>query len=546
MPTIQPEEIKNIFTTKYNLTELKKPSIYETSGYLNSSIANGNGALICLKSKYFFLHIKDRNFDCDWLMEWNYFETYRVNRAKNLSFVANGKLYKNLSQKQEVSEKENTLTLKLKALEDIPYDDNKVLTNKHLDKILPKEIGNTGNGSNTYHINIPSEDGFMVSKVIFSRMCSALRLLHSPEFLDVEFPGVFGLEKAKESLIKFIIANRYPDIKEYFDMKTGDGVLLYGPPGNGKTKLAQCVANIFNMPMEIIRGGELRNMLYGISEQKVREVFNRAKKNAPSIIFFDEIDSIGKSRKYTTQSLESNILEQILSMWGNTEQNKGVLVIGATNRKEDLDEALTRSGRFGVHIEVSNPDEKSREKMFKKWLGDKFTGNIEDITNAVKLSEGMSGADIEKICDDAKNKAFNALLNGEEPCVSPDMLFSTIKERIQEFKDSSEVQIVEHSDIFSEILNKMGNFNSRLSNIEETMTRINSKNEELDLKFLNLQTNLSANLKSNMDLSISNKKDIDGLFSMYKNGLKTMNLLRNMVFLLAIFLLAILVVFLLK
>jgi transitional endoplasmic reticulum ATPase len=232
------------------------------------------------------------------------------------------------------------------------------------------------------------------------------------EVPDITWKQVGGLEEVKQDLKEAVEwPIKYPEVFERLQTKPPKGILLFGPPGTGKTLLAKAVANESECNFIAIKGPELLSKWVGESEKGVREIFRKARQASPSIIFFDEIDSLVPKRgnyggsSHVTESVVSQILTEIDGL----EELKNVTILAATNRPDMLDDALIRPGRLERHIYVPAPDEESRKKIFAVYLGGE-TGTIlakdVDVDDLVKRTDGYVGADIESLVREAKMAAM--------------------------------------------------------------------------------------------------------------------------------------------
>ena len=187
------------------------------------------------------------------------------------------------------------------------------------------------------------------------------------EVPDVTWEDVGGLEGTKERLRETIQwPLEYPEVFTQMDMQAAKGVLLYGPPGTGKTLLAKAVANESESNFISVKGPELLNKFVGESEKGVREVFKKARQNAPTVIFFDEIDAIAteRGRNSGDSGVSERVVSQLLTELDGLEALEDVVVIATTNRPDLIDSALLRPGRLDRHVHVPVPDEEARRKIF--------------------------------------------------------------------------------------------------------------------------------------------------------------------------------------
>ncbi len=228
------------------------------------------------------------------------------------------------------------------------------------------------------------------------------------EIPTVNWSDIGGLEEAKNTLKEIVQwPLKHPDAFKRMGIKPPSGVLLYGPPGSGKTLLAKAVANESGANFISIRGPEVFTMWVGESERKVREIFRRAKQVAPAIIFFDEIDALAPRRGMEAGTrVTETVVSQILTEMSGLEELHNVVVIAATNRPDILDSALLRPGRFDRQMMVPAPDVKSREEIFNIYTKNMPMEKGIDLKRMARETDGYTGADIESICREA---ALNAL-----------------------------------------------------------------------------------------------------------------------------------------
>ncbi|WP_394908123.1 AAA family ATPase [uncultured Helicobacter sp.] len=220
----------------------------------------------------------------------------------------------------------------------------------------------------------------------------------------ITFKDVAGITQVKEELLEII--DYLKNTKKYQDLgiRLPKGVLLVGPPGVGKTMIAKAVAGEAGVPFFYQSGSSFVQIYVGMGAKRVRELFMRAKAKSPSIVFIDEIDAVGKARGGTRNDEREATLNQLLTEMDGFEDSSGVIVIGATNKIDVLDEALLRSGRFDRRIYVDLPDLSEREKIFKVYLRDKKYDFA--ISEVARLCVGFSGAAIASLVNEAALSAF--------------------------------------------------------------------------------------------------------------------------------------------
>ncbi|KXG74604.1 ATP-dependent zinc metalloprotease FtsH [Thermotalea metallivorans] len=223
----------------------------------------------------------------------------------------------------------------------------------------------------------------------------------NPDRPPVRFKDVAGLEEVKEELVEIIDFINNPE--KYYKMgaKIPKGILFYGPPGTGKTLLAQAIAGETNSAFFPASGAEFVEKYVGVGAKRVRTLFEKAKKDAPSVIFIDEIDAIGAKRSTESNNEKDQTLNQLLIEMDGFHSNQTVIVVGATNRLDLLDEALLRPGRFDRHMFIGNPDVRAREEILKVHIRNKPIDGKVDIKTLAKRTHGMSGAHLSNIANEA-------------------------------------------------------------------------------------------------------------------------------------------------
>ena len=238
------------------------------------------------------------------------------------------------------------------------------------------------------------------------------------EVPDVTWKSVGGLEGTKERLRETIQwPLEYPEVFEQMDMQAAKGVLMYGPPGTGKTLLAKAIANESQSNFISIKGPELLNKYVGESEKGVREVFEKARANAPTVVFFDEIDSMAgeRGRRSGDSGVGERVVSQLLTELDGLEELEDVVVIATTNRPDLIDSALLRPGRLDRHVHVPVPDEEARRKIFEVHTRGKPLAEGIDLDDLAARTEDYVGADIEAVCREASMAATREFINSVDP-----------------------------------------------------------------------------------------------------------------------------------
>ena len=220
----------------------------------------------------------------------------------------------------------------------------------------------------------------------------------------VTFDDVAGIDEAKEELEEIVEFLRNPQKFSRLGGKIPKGALLVGPPGTGKTLLARAIAGEAGVPFFTISGSDFVEMFVGVGASRVRDMFEQAKKNAPCIVFIDEIDAVGRARGVGIgggNDEREQTLNQLLVEMDGFEANEGIIIIAATNRKDVLDPALLRPGRFDRQIHVPNPDIKGREKILSVHARKVPTGPDVDLRVIARGTPGFSGADLMNLVNEA-------------------------------------------------------------------------------------------------------------------------------------------------
>jgi len=218
----------------------------------------------------------------------------------------------------------------------------------------------------------------------------------------VTWEDIGDLEEAKERIREIVeLPLKHPEIFQRLGIEPPKGILLYGPPGTGKTLLAKALANEIGAYFIAVNGPEIMSKFYGESEERLREVFKEAQENAPAIIFIDEIDSIAPKRSEVVGEVEKRVVAQLLTLMDGIQERGKVIVIGATNRPDDIDPALRRPGRFDREIEIRPPDEKGRFEILQVHTRNMPLAEDVDLREIAKMTKGYTGADLAALAKEA-------------------------------------------------------------------------------------------------------------------------------------------------
>ncbi|XP_045529218.1 ATP-dependent zinc metalloprotease YME1L isoform X2 [Pieris brassicae] len=227
-----------------------------------------------------------------------------------------------------------------------------------------------------------------------------------PEDISVTFDDVKGADEAKQELKDVVEFLKSPEKFSSLGGKLPKGVLLVGPPGTGKTLLARAVAGEARVPFFHAAGPEFDEILVGQGARRVRDLFKAAKERAPCVIFIDEIDSVGAKRTNSVLHPYANqTINQLLSEMDGFHQNEGVIVLGATNRRDDLDQALLRPGRFDVEVSVPTPDYGGRLEILRMYVSRIAAAPEMNVESLARSTTGFTGADLESMVNQAALKA---------------------------------------------------------------------------------------------------------------------------------------------
>jgi transitional endoplasmic reticulum ATPase len=267
------------------------------------------------------------------------------------------------------------------------------------------------------------------------------------EIPNVKWEDIGGLEEIKETLTEAVEwPLKYSDLFDYTHTNPPKGILLSGPPGCGKTLIAKALANESEVNFISVKGPELMSKYIGESERGVREVFLKAKQAAPTILFLDEIDSLVPQRGISGNSqVTERVISQFLAELDGIEELKGVVVLAATNRKELIDQAILRAGRFDLILDLPIPDKKSREKIFQVHLKRKPLADDISPTILAEETEGLVGADIEAICREASMAAIREYIKKKVGKREKEEDYAQFKISMKYFKEAIRLQKA-HSD----------------------------------------------------------------------------------------------------
>ncbi|MHA1285137.1 MAG: CDC48 family AAA ATPase, partial [Promethearchaeota archaeon] len=306
----------------------------------------------------------------------------------------------------------------------------RILPKINLDEPIPSEI--------IQELTIKNEDFIQAINMIEP---SAMRevMIDIP---DISWDEVGGLEDIKQELKEAVEwPIKYPKLFERAGIRPLNGILLFGPPGCGKTLLAKAIATESECNFITIKGPEIFSKWVGESEKAIREVFRKARQAAPSIIYFDEIDAISSSRGLTAggSPVYDSIVNQILVEMDGIENRKGIIVIASTNRPDMVDPALLRSGRFDRLIYVKAPDYEARLKILKVHTKDMPLDDDVSLEEIARKTEGYSGADLENLCREAGMNAIREKLEKFEKVKNKHFELA-----LQKIKSTLPAEIIKH------------------------------------------------------------------------------------------------------
>jgi transitional endoplasmic reticulum ATPase len=271
-----------------------------------------------------------------------------------------------------------------------------------------------------------------------------LQILSEPALKTTGMPrttyeDIGGLHEEIQRIREMVeLPMRHPELFQTLGIDPPKGVLLHGPPGCGKTLLARAVANESEASFFSINGPEIMSKFYGESEARLREMFQQAQKNAPGILFIDELDAIAPKREEVTGEVERRVVAQLLALMDGLSGRGNVIVVGATNRPDALDPALRRPGRFDREVEIGVPDKRARYEILQiHTRGMPLEKNVE-IQKLSDMTHGYTGADLAALCRETAMKALRRYLpeiNLEEERIPPEVL-EKMEIRIEDFTNA--------------------------------------------------------------------------------------------------------------
>ena len=257
----------------------------------------------------------------------------------------------------------------------------------------------------------------------------------------ITWEDIGDLEDAKQKIRELVeLPLRHPELFKHLGIEPPKGILLIGPPGTGKTLLAKAVANEANAYFVAINGPEIMSKYYGESEARLREIFEEAKKNAPAIIFIDEIDAIAPKREEVTGEVEKRVVAQLLTLMDGLQERGQVVVIGATNRPDAVDPALRRPGRFDREIWINPPDLKGRYEILTIHTRNMPLAPDVDLRKLAEITHGFSGADLAALAREAAMSALrraiqSGLIDLNQSSIPPEV-FEKIKVTMSDFSNA--------------------------------------------------------------------------------------------------------------
>ncbi|HEU5123423.1 MAG TPA: AAA family ATPase [Verrucomicrobiae bacterium] len=243
--------------------------------------------------------------------------------------------------------------------------------------------------------------GLVITLILYQSSIGKAKSSQISERPTIRFKDVAGIEEAKAEVQEIVDFLRDPRKYQKLGGNLPKGVLLIGPPGTGKTMLAKAIACEANASFFSAHGSDFNEVFVGVGAKRVRQLFKQAAKNKPAIIFIDEIDCVGKNRKFDTHGEHQQTINALLASMDGFQSSEGIVVVAATNRPEDLDEALMRPGRFDRKVHVPFPDMKGRRAILQSHAKDKPIEEPKALDLIAQTTPGMSGADLANLLNEA-------------------------------------------------------------------------------------------------------------------------------------------------
>jgi transitional endoplasmic reticulum ATPase len=327
---------------------------------------------------------------------------HRVKQARSIFQIADNLEEKLRNQEEAEEKKSDTLLLTNDVNKhDIPIDARTGKQKLPIDIVQEKSLS----GDNRKEVAVPEDVNLKNTpeeQIFLDEM--GIDNINIP---DISFDDVVGLDMVKDEVkVKILLPMIKKDLAKVYDISAGGGILMYGPPGNGKTFIARAIAHEARAYFININPSNLLNQWFGKFEKNIEKLFKYASKHSPAVLFFDEIDAITPKRSKTNSSYMKRAVPALLSeMDGIVARKHTLLVIGATNNPWDIDEAFLRPGRFGERIYIPPPDVKAREILFQMYLKNAIHDEL-DYEYFSNITENFSAADIKYVCDKAKEKVF--------------------------------------------------------------------------------------------------------------------------------------------
>ncbi|PUA32227.1 MAG: AAA family ATPase [Zestosphaera tikiterensis] len=268
----------------------------------------------------------------------------------------------------------------------------------------------------------------------------------------VTWEDIGDLEEVKERIREIVeLPMKHPELFKHLGIEPPKGILLYGPPGVGKTLLAKALANEIGAYFIAINGPEIMSKYYGESEQRLREIFDEASKNAPAIIFIDEIDAIAPKREEVVGEVEKRVVAQLLTLMDGLQERGKIVVIGATNRVDAVDPALRRPGRFDREIEIPPPDKRARKAILEVHTRNVPLSDDVDLEALAGLTHGFTGADLAALVKEAAISALRRFLRTEQVDLNKPIPPETLKKLSVTKNDFMEALKLVHPTLMREV-----------------------------------------------------------------------------------------------